>query len=101
MDLKHLEAEASADERDAIDALLGSGAPQPANRREALARRSLLLPALLAAQARVGYVSEGALAHICRSLGVPPAEAWGVASFYALLALAPRPAAFAHICDDI
>ncbi len=101
MDLKHLEAKASADERDAIDAVLAGHAGEPANRREALARRSLLLPALLAAQGRVGYVSEGALAHICRSLGVPPAEAWGVASFYALLALAPRPAAFAHICDDI
>jgi NADH-quinone oxidoreductase subunit F len=101
MDLKHLEAEASADERAAIDRLLGSLAFGPDNRTEALSRRSLLLPALLSAQARVGYVSEGALAHICRRLGVPPAEAWGVASFYALLALAPRPAAFAHICDDI
>jgi len=114
MDLKHLVAEPTDAERVAIDTALaaaddgekdrgselqlGHGAP---NRREALARRTLLLPALLAAQARAGFVSEGALAYICRRLGVPPAEAWGVATFYALLALAERPRAFAHVCDDI
>lgn len=101
MDLKHLEAEPTSAETAAIDGLLGLDGAEPTNRREALSRRSQLLPALLAAQARAGYVSEGALAHICRRLGVPPAEAWGVASFYALLALSPRPKAFAHICDDI
>ena len=30
------------------------------------------------AQARVGFISEGALTYICRRLDVPPAEAWGV-----------------------
>ena len=45
--------------------------------------RHLLLPALHAAQARVGWISEGALNHICERLSVPPAEAYGVASFYA------------------
>jgi NADH-quinone oxidoreductase subunit F len=114
MDLKHLDAEPTDAERVAIDAALGAAhggeeGAEPAahlghggpNRREALARRTLLLPALLAAQARAGFVSEGALAYICRRLGVPPAEAWGVATFYALLALAERPRAFAHVCDDI
>jgi NADH-quinone oxidoreductase subunit F len=32
---------------------------------------------------------------------VPPAEAYGVATFYALFATRPRPPAVAHVCDDI
>ncbi|MEO5569125.1 MAG: NADH-ubiquinone oxidoreductase-F iron-sulfur binding region domain-containing protein, partial [Gemmatimonadaceae bacterium] len=34
-------------------------------------------------------------------LNVPPADAWGVATFYALLATTPRPRGVLHICDDI
>ncbi len=63
--------------------------------------RHLLLPALQAAHARAGWVSEGALNYICETLDVPPAEAYGVASFYALLATTPRPARIVHVCDDI
>src|SRR6185369_5026451 len=36
-----------------------------------------------------------------RRLSVPPAEAYGVATFYALFATRPRPPAVAHVCDDI
>ena len=61
----------------------------------------MLLPALHAAQARAGFISEGALNHICTSLQVPPAEAYGVASFYAMFALKPRPMRVVHVCDDI
>ncbi len=68
---------------------------------EARSRRDLLLPALHAAQDRVGWISPGALAHICRRLTVPPAEAYGVASFYALLSTEPRPPAAVHVCDDM
>ena len=32
---------------------------------------------------------------------MPPAEAYGVATFYALFATTPRPPAVAHVCDDI
>jgi len=64
-------------------------------------RRHLLLPALHAVQARVGWISEPALGYICRRLAVPPAEAYGVASFYALFSMAPRPPIVAHVCDDI
>ena len=39
--------------------------------------------------------------YICRRLLVPPAEAFGVASFYALLATEERPPRVAHVCDDI
>ena len=39
--------------------------------------------------------------HVCRRLSVPPAEAYGVATFYALLSTTPRPPTVAHVCDDI
>src|SRR5207249_12266842 len=67
----------------------------------ARARRHLLLPALHAVQERVGWISEGALNYICTRLNVPPADAWGVATFYALLATTPRPRRVLHVCDDI
>ena len=68
---------------------------------EARARRDLLLPTLHAIQDRVGWISQGALNHACRRLTVPPADAYGVASFYALLSTVPRPARVVHVCDDM
>ncbi|MEP6994630.1 MAG: NAD(P)H-dependent oxidoreductase subunit E, partial [Acidobacteriota bacterium] len=68
---------------------------------EARSRRDLLLPALHAAQARAGYISEGALTYICQRLTVPPAEAYGVASFYAMFSLTKRAPNVAHVCDDV
>ncbi len=50
----------------------------------ARARRHLLLPALHAVQDATGSVSRGALGYISERLTVPPAEAYGVATFYAL-----------------
>ena len=81
----------TAAEREAIDRAVGAGT----------GRRDLLLPALHAAQSRVGWISEGALNHICDQLHVPPAEAYGVATFYAMFAMKPRPAHVVHVCDDI
>src|SRR5678816_273851 len=63
--------------------------------------RHLLLPALQAVQAKVGWISPGALNYICRRLDVAPAEAYGVASFYAMLSTEPRPGRVAHACDDL
>ena len=60
-------------------------------RPAAVAQRQLLLPAFHAVQDRVGWVSRGALNYICRRLIVPPAEAWGVLTFYHLFATEPRP----------
>jgi len=102
MDLKLLAAEPTDAERSAIDAVAGS----PEEKGDRLARamrdgRQLLLPALRAAQRRVGWVSEGALGYASRRLGVPPADAYGVASFYALLALEERPADVLHVCTDL
>jgi NADH-quinone oxidoreductase subunit F len=108
-------AEASAEERDALDGLLGppqsgweGGERDPstdghfsAGGHAARSRRDLLLPALWAVQSRAGWISPGALNYICQRLTVPPAEAYGVASFYAMLATRRRPPILAHVCDDI
>ncbi len=105
MDLRLTSTPATAAERAAVDGLLGP--PPLADGRvasgghRARARRQQLLPALQALQDRVGWVSPAGLAYVCERLTVPPAEAYGVASFYALLATGPRPATVVHVCDDI
>ena len=98
MDLKLMAAEPSAAEREAVDAFLASLAgpigdgPPP---------RHLLLPALHALVDAIGWVSEGGLNHVCERFRLPPAEVYGVASFYALLPTAPRAPVVIHACDDI
>jgi len=67
----------------------------------ARARRHLLLPVLHAVQERIGWISPGALDHVCARLTIPPAEAYGVASFYALFRTSPAPSAVVHVCDDL
>ncbi|MFN7943245.1 MAG: NAD(P)H-dependent oxidoreductase subunit E [Thermoanaerobaculia bacterium] len=115
MDLKIEGAEPTAEERAAVDAALGApesgwdGGERVAARdgrsarggRAARDRRHLLLPALHALQDRVGWVSEGGLNHVCRRLTVPPAEAWGVVTFYHLFPTAPTAPVVAHVCDDL
>jgi len=100
-DLKLLDAEPTEAERDAIDAV--AGAPDPFSDRVSRSRprRHLLLPALRAAQRRIGWVSPGALGYASRRLEVPPADAYGVATFYALLSLEERPAEALHVCTDL
>jgi NADH-quinone oxidoreductase subunit F len=102
VDLKLLAAEPAAAEREAIDAVVGVEATN-GNRvaRRDRTRRHLLLPALRAAQMRVGWVTPGALGYASRRLDVPPAEAYGVATFYALLALEERPPEVLHVCNDL
>ncbi|HWD05203.1 MAG TPA: NAD(P)H-dependent oxidoreductase subunit E [Amycolatopsis sp.] len=89
MDLQFLDLVASAEERAAVDAL-----PDGAGRDQ-------LLPALHAVNDRVGWISQGALNYICEKLHVPPADAYGVASFYALFSLTERPARVVHVCTDL
>jgi NADH-quinone oxidoreductase subunit F len=102
VDLHPIQAQATEAERAAIDAVLGpANGASTVGLREAAALRHLLLPALHAAQARAGWVSPGALGYVCERLHVPPAEGYGVASFYALFALHERPPVVAHVCDDI
>jgi len=115
MDLHVIGPLASPAERAAVDAILGPAeSGWRGGRRdssleghvargghEARSRRDLLIPVLHAVQARVGWVSQPALNYVCRRLTVPPAEAYGVATFYALFATKPRPPIVAHVCDDI
>src|SRR5918996_3355786 len=116
MDLKIVGAEPTAEEQAAVDALLGPPATAwEGGRRDVAAdtrvarggleeardRRDLLLPAFHAVQDRVGWVSRGALNYICKRLIVPPAEAWGVLTFYHLFNTEPTPKTVAHVCDDI
>ncbi len=105
MDLHPIQAKPSEAERAAVDAVLGAtpaeGVGAPVGLRDAESRRHLLLPALHAAQARAGWVSPGALGYICERLHVPPAEGYGVASFYALFAMTERAPRIVHVCDDI
>ncbi len=61
----------------------------------------MLLPTLHAVQDSVGWVSHGAINYISERLTLGPAEAYGVATFYDLIATEERPARVAHVCDDI
>lgn len=108
MDLHLPEAQPTEEERRAVDAVLGP--PKEILVEEQVVRggvsevegkRHLLLPALQGVQDQIGWVSEAALGYICRRLTVPPAEAYGVLTFYALLATQSRPKRVAHVCDDI
>jgi NADH-quinone oxidoreductase subunit F len=115
MDLHVIGPLASPAERAAVDAVLGPpesgwvGGPRHAGTEghaargghATRARRSQLLPALHAVQDRIGWISQPALNYISRRLAVAPAEAYGVATFYALYATKPRPPVIAHVCDDI
>ncbi len=104
-------AEATAAERAAVDAVLGppetsweGGVRTAADLRVSRApedHRTLLLPALHALQGAVGWISEGGLNYVCERLTVPPAEAYGVATFYAMFSVTEQPATVVHVCDDL
>ncbi|MFE0674715.1 NADH-ubiquinone oxidoreductase-F iron-sulfur binding region domain-containing protein [Streptomyces sp. NPDC058867] len=114
MDLHFGDSKPTDDERAAVDALLGppESSWEGADRsdadlrwarggRAARERRDLLLPGLHAINDRIGWISDGALDYLCRRLTVPPAEAYGVATFYALFSVRPRPATVLHVCTDL
>jgi len=114
VDLHLTPATATLDERAAVDDLLGvpesgwHGAARDElthrvarGGRAARDDRHLLLPALHALQARAGWISEGGLNYVCERLTVPPAEAYGVATFYAMFSVEPRPPTVIHACDDL
>ena len=63
-------------------------------------RRSQLLPALQAARAAEGWISEAAAARIATALGAPLADVHGVIGFYDLLRAAPGPEIVHHVCVD-
>jgi len=90
----HLTIDTSSDaERAAVDAVLGDEVHTVVHESERLVRggmarkrerRHLLLPGLHALQADIGWISAGGLNYLCDVLQVPPAEAYGVATFYEL-----------------
>jgi NADH-quinone oxidoreductase subunit F len=105
---------ATEDERAAVDAVLGpprtgwEGGVRSAEDghvafggHAARSRRHLLITVLHAVQEKAGWISPGALDYACERLTVPPAEAYGVASFYALFRTTPSPGAVVHVCDDV
>jgi NADH-quinone oxidoreductase subunit F len=115
LDLHLSAALPTEEERLAVDAALGT-APSSwtggvrdidvdgrtaASGHAARAERHRLLPALHAVHARAGWISPGALNYVSQRLDVPPAETYGVASFYGMFSMTPRPARVIHVCDDI
>ncbi len=102
------------EERAAVDAFVDSVVPANGHGRteriegrvvrgghETLLLRTQLLPAMHALQERIGWISPGGLNHLCARLRVPPAEAYGVASFYAMFRTQASPATIVHVCDDL
>jgi len=96
MDLHFSSAEPTPEEKAAIDAATSAIAPE-----DLRPRRTHLLPTLHAIQNHIGWISEGALHYASRKLEIPPADAFGVASFYGLLSTRPQPPVVAHLCDDL
>ncbi|MBV8066680.1 MAG: NAD(P)H-dependent oxidoreductase subunit E [Candidatus Eremiobacteraeota bacterium] len=100
MDLHFTSELATADERAAVDDACGDARDAAAG-AAARGRRHLLLSVLHAVQDHIGWISPGALNYIGERLDIAPAEAYGVATFYALLSTKPRPPRVVHVCDDI
>ena len=114
MDIRTTGGPATAEETAAVNGVLGEptslwegGERHPADDhlafggRAARSQRTLLLPVLHAIQDRIGWVSRGALEYACRRLSIPPAEAYGVVTFYGRFALEERASLALHVCDDI
>jgi NADH-quinone oxidoreductase subunit F len=113
VDLRLLDAEPTTDERAAIDAFLGppvsawAGADRVENGHSAhgghaaRAQRHHLLPTLHALHAHAGWVSPGALNYIAQRLTIPPADVYGVATFYALFSVESRSPRVLHVCNDL
>jgi NADH-quinone oxidoreductase subunit F len=116
LDLHFTDAQATAEERAAVDSGLGAPEsswqagdrdPRPISDTRAAfnggagGRRHHLLPVLHAIQNRIGWISPGALNYVALRLDVAPAEVHGVASFYGMFSLQPRPQVVIHVCDDI
>jgi len=113
LDLHLTDAQATAGERAAVDSDLGapesgwqgghrqSGETRAAFNGESFGKRHRLLPVLHAIQNRIGWISPGAINYVSLRLDIAPAEVHGVASFYGMFSLQPRPQVVAHVCDDI
>lgn len=112
MDLHLTSAKPSEAEKSAIDRELGTpvSAWDGGERNSSMdgrvsmhstISRDRLLPVLHSVQSRIGWISAGAINYIAARMNVAPAEIYGVASFYGMFSLEPRPPVVVHVCDDI
>jgi NADH-quinone oxidoreductase subunit F len=113
LDLHLTDAQATTEERAAVDSELGapesgwqgghrqSGETRAASNGNVLGKRHRLLPVLHTIQNRIGWISRGALNYVSVRFDLAPAEVYGVASFYGMFSLQPRPQVVAHVCDDV
>ncbi len=103
--------QATDTERAAVDAVLGTETAASVREypnivrggtRTRHAMRTLLQPALHALQNEAGWISPGGLNHVCERLQVPPAEAYGVATFYELFRTTDpgHDQPVTHVCVD-
>ena len=116
MDIKVTGPEPTELERKVVDGVLGSAESAWAGGKRDLERegrisllggnrarskRDQLLPAFHAVQERFGWIPPGAFNYICKRLTVPPAEAYGVATFFHMFSMEHRPSTEVHVCEDI
>ena len=88
-DLQVIVDDSTAVERRAVDHAVGAHAAvtveterlERGGGRRRHAARQYLLPGLHALQREIGWISPGGMNYLCAVLLVPPAEAYGVASF--------------------
>lgn len=64
-------------------------------------RRAALLPALWLVQEQRGWIPREELAEVAGMLGLAPADAEGVASFYFLFSRTPTGRTIIDVCDNI
>lgn len=108
----HFTADTATDaEAAAVDALVGPDDAAVLFETERLVRggqarrherRHLLLPVLHALQAEIGWISPGGLNYACDRLQVPPAEGYGVATFYEMFRVDDpgHTESVVHVCVD-
>ena len=101
----------TAAERRAVDSVVAESDHPQQRESERLIRggrvrrqasRHLLLPGLHSLQREIGWITPGGLNYLCDTLQVPPAEAYGVATFYDLLSTVDpgHTESVTHICVD-
>jgi len=115
VDLKLMQAEPSAEERAAVDELLGppesawDGAVERTSFDHRVARggqdaredRHLLLPALHAVQHAERWLSPESLERVAAHLRVPKSEVWGVASHYPEFRLTAPGRRLVRVCTGL
>ena len=60
---------------------------------------SKLIPILQEVQAEYNYLSKDVISYVATSLGVPPSQVYGVATFYAHFSLEPKGKHVFRLCD--